>query len=148
MVLSGFACCAAALDTVLRRRGNLANNGGGTALLLPEPEAVRPEQAPTTPAPPSGAPASEPSASGMQPPASPILALRSGAATLVQVSVQLRTGRFLLRSGNGSEATPELELLMQRVRPAGLLFVLPPAMAPTLKSGTLQGMPDISYLKD
>ena len=109
---------AAALDAVLRRRGNLANNAGSTALLLPEPGTVQRERAPTD-APADGSHAPGRSASGTHaPPASPVLALRSGGAALVQVSVQLRTGRLLLRPGDDAELRPDLELIMQRVRSA------------------------------
>lgn len=110
---------AAALDTVLRRRGNLANNAGSTALLLPEPGTVqREEREPTdSPAGSSHKPR-QPALDMHAPPASPVLALRSGGAALVQVSVQLKTGRLLLRPGDDAELRPDLELIVQRVRGA------------------------------
>lgn len=92
-------CCAAAVAAVLRRRGNLGSNAGSIVLS-------------------HAAKADEPLPDQAALPASPALALRSGADALVSVSVQLRTGRLALRAGDHLDedgSGVDLGRLMQRV---------------------------------
>ena len=96
---------------------------------MPEPGAVRQAQAPASIG--DGPHAAGQPALDMRLPASPVLTLRSGSVTLVQVSVHLRTGRLLLRAGDESHVRPEVDLIMHRVRAAAALFLWPLGMVCT-----------------
>lgn len=91
---------AAAIEALLRRSGNLEANIGAVSLRPPASSGV-PSAAPVT---------------------GPVLELSCNGAPLLAVSVQLRTGRLLLRGGDGAAANfsslgQELAPLLRQVLP-------------------------------
>lgn len=90
---------AAAIETLLRRSGNLQANNGSAALVAPAADGIASKALP-----------------------SPVLDLSCDGQKLLSLRVQLRTGRLLLRAGdNGAvgssgNLSQELSPLLRQVR--------------------------------